>query len=78
MKKSYSFSNWNKNESYSSEKFKPYKIGYDTNTNQFYVKNTSHIVIEANGEDHEMIFPPYETKIIENLTGIKAKEKENE
>ena len=71
-KKPISFTGWNKEEAYTSQKYKPYKIGYNTESYQYFVKNCSHLTLDIDGQEYEIIFPPYETPIIEEITGIKA------
>ena len=64
------FANWNKEDPFNSTKYKPYKIAYETNSCQYFVKNTSHLTVNAEGGEYEIIFPPYETEIIERIIGI--------
>jgi len=71
-KKAYFFANWNKEDPFNSTKYKPYKIGYETTSYQYFVKNCSHLILNTEGQEYEIIFPPYETPIIEKITGIKA------
>lgn len=65
------FQDWNKPEKPDDEKYAKFNIKYP-NMFSMTVKDTSHLVCQLDGEEYEIVFPPYETKIIEELIGITA------
>ena len=66
------FQNWDKKESYISERYKSYKIGYNSQSYTYFVRNTSELVFRINGEDHKAIIMPWSTPDIEELLNMKA------
>ncbi len=68
--KATTFQNWDKKESYTSETYKPYKIGYNSQSYTYFVKNTSELVFCLDGEDYKTIIMPWSTKIIEDILEI--------
>ncbi len=42
------------------------------------MKNLFTLLLDVDGQEYEIIFPPYETPIIEKLIGIKAELQEKE
>ena len=70
--KAMTFQNWDKKESYTSEKYKPYKIGYNTQSYTYFVKNTSEIVFRIEGEDYKTVVMPWSTADVEEILNKKA------
>jgi hypothetical protein len=66
------FQNWDKKESYTSERYKPYKIGYNTQSYTYFVKNTSEIVFRIEGEDYKTVVMPWSTSEVEQIFNKKA------
>ena len=67
-----SFSYWSKEEEYNEGRYKEYKISTDKYETEYYIKNLCSLQFELNGEEFEIIIPPYDIHIIEQLTGLKA------
>jgi len=67
-----SFSCWNKDEPYNKGKYKEYKISADKYETEFYIKNLCSVQLELNGEEYEIIVPPYDIYAFENILGLKA------
>lgn len=65
-------SDWNKEESYNSKTYKPYKITADKNEINYFFKYYLSLEFTANGEEYEMFFPPYEEELLAKLTGFTA------
>lgn len=68
------FQNWDKKESYMSEKYKPYKIGYNSQSYTYFVKNTAELNFRIENEDFKAVIMPWSTPDIEELLNIKATE----
>ena len=70
IKKKASFSPWSKDEDYDSEKYKKYKISTDKYESEYYIKNLCSLQFEINGEEFEIIIPPYDIYAFEEITGL--------
>ena len=68
------FQNWDKKESYMSEKYKPYKIGYNSQSYTYFVKNTAELNFRIENEDFKAVIMPWSSPDIEELLNIKATE----
>ncbi len=64
------FDFWTKDEEYDSGKYKEYKISADKYESVYYIKNLCSLQFELNGEEYELIIPPYDIYAIEELTGL--------
>ncbi len=65
-----SFDFWTKDEDFDSPKYKEYKISSDKYETVYYIKNLCSLQFELNGEEFELIIPPYDIYAIEELTGL--------
>lgn len=68
IKKNISFLFWNKDEEPDKGEYKQYKIRQ--NNFGYTVKYYYALVIERDGEEYDLHFPPYELSVIEKLTGV--------
>ncbi len=67
-----SFSCWNKDEAYNKGIYKEYRITADKYETEYYIKNLCSVQFELNGEEYEIIVPPYDIYAFENILGLKA------
>jgi hypothetical protein len=67
-----SFSYWNKDEAYNKGIYKEYRITADKYETEYYIKNLCSVQFELNGEEYEIIVPPYDIYAFENILGLKA------
>ena len=65
-----SFDFWTKDEDFDSAKYKEYKISSDKYECVYYIKNLCSLQFDLNGEEYEIIIPPYDIYAIEELTGL--------
>lgn len=65
------FAGWNKEVGRSNEKYKPYRI-HEDKLGILYVKNTVSVQLEIDGEEYEIVIPPYELEHFEEITGLRA------
>ena len=73
-----SFSIWNKDKPHSSEEYKKYKISLD-HYGIYHVKNTCSVQLQtADGQNREIVIPPYEVPHFEKILGLKVFEDEEE
>lgn len=68
---SVAFAGWNKEESRGSEKYKPYRI-HEDKLGILYTKNTVSIQLDIDGEEYEIVIPPYELEHFEAITDLRA------
>ena len=67
-----SFSFWNKEEPYHKGKYKEYKISTDKYETEYYIRNLCSVQFNLNGEEYEIIVPPYDIYAFEDILGLKA------
>jgi hypothetical protein len=60
---------WNKEEKYNDEKYKKYKIVYDTHLRMYSVKKYCVVELEVNGEAWGIFVPPYEAEAFKRVLG---------
>ncbi|MBR3790162.1 MAG: hypothetical protein IKJ86_09245, partial [Clostridia bacterium] len=60
---------WNKEEKYNDEKYKKYKIAYDTHLRMYSVKKYYVVELEVNGEAWGIFVPPYEAETFKRVLG---------
>ena len=70
--KQVSFNKWNKKEGYSSPKYKPYKIGYYSKSNTYFVKNTGELRLSIDGDDYYATVLPWSVPDLEQILKITA------
>lgn len=68
--RSVNFSGWNKDIPTNKEPYKYYNIGYSEGT--YFVKYTSCLIVEDEGEKYKIVFMPYDTESINKLSKITA------
>lgn len=68
------FPEWNKAEAHHKEPYKSFKIGYYDEV--YSVKPYYALDMLHDGEEYTLLFPSYELATVENLTGLKAPEKD--
>ena len=64
------FDFWLKDEDFDSDKYKEFKISADKYESTYYIKNLCSLQFDLNGEEYEIIIPPYDIYAIEELTGL--------
>ncbi|MBR3810574.1 MAG: hypothetical protein IKK46_09755 [Clostridia bacterium] len=60
---------WNKEEKYNDEKYKKYKIAYDTHLRMYSVKKYYVVELDVNGEAWGIFVPPYEAETFKRVLG---------
>ncbi len=73
IEKTATFSSWNKEEPYNKGAYKKYKITVN-NYGTLFVKPYYSLQFIADGEEFELLFPPYELETLEKLTGLTAED----
>ena len=68
-----SFSIWNKEEGHDEGKYKAYKISVNK-LGTYYVKPYYALQFTAEGEEYQILFPPYELDSMRTLTGLEVEE----
>lgn len=63
------FYGWNKPEKINRGRYKPYKIRYNSQGGYYYVKPCYRVRLLREGEEYEIIFPPYEGETLARVTG---------
>ncbi len=61
---------WNKDEKYNDEKYKEYKIVYDTHSHMYSVKKYCVVELEVDGEVWGIFVPPYEAEAFKKVLGV--------
>ena len=67
------FSIWNKEEGHNQGKYKAYKISVNQ-LDTYYVKPYYALQFTAEGEEYQILFPPYELDSMRALTGLEVEE----
>ncbi len=60
---------WNKEEKYNDEKYKKYKIVYDTHLRMYSVKKYYVVELDVEGETWGIFVPPYEAETFKRVLG---------
>lgn len=69
LAKRVTFYGWTKEQSYKSQEYKPYKIRAN-NYGTLFIKGCYCIVLQLDGEQYEIIIPPYEWQVLEKYVEL--------
>ena len=70
--KQISFNEWSKRDGYSSPLYKPYKIGYYSKSNTYFIKNTGELCLSVENEDYYITIFPWSVPDLEQALEITA------